>query len=358
MKKNFLGFIILLLLVFVGAILLLDFTDNAPEALLKKTVYTLYSDTGTGYYEAPGGKEVNVLYLEEPAAPEDMPEKKAGERWLGYGEVKVEKPVDGWSKVDIGDGGVPLYVQEDNLYVQDVPMFEGRKVGNAFMSTGLRNVPPLWMMWAMSFALYFLLLMPCHILYHHVFKNNYVYTSSGAKRMGIQFRLMSFAALVYFVLLLTAQYLCGFNLDNNWFVCANYLGSVLWVIFNIIVGLVGAAALGFSLLLFLMHCRRNAGSLGRLVLNIGFSGLWLLVAGFYFVLVFLGVLVGVLVVGFFVVGLFKVLCTPSSGGYGVQEAPDPSHICGLCVRYGQPICKMGHFVDNRSQQGCTDFSWK
>lgn len=38
MKKNFLGFIILLLLVFVGAILLLDFTDNAPEALLKKTV--------------------------------------------------------------------------------------------------------------------------------------------------------------------------------------------------------------------------------------------------------------------------------------------------------------------------------
>ena len=43
MKKNFLGFIILLLLVFVGAILLLDFTDNAPEALLKKTVYTLYS---------------------------------------------------------------------------------------------------------------------------------------------------------------------------------------------------------------------------------------------------------------------------------------------------------------------------
>lgn len=52
MKKNFLGFIILLLLVFVGAILLLDFTDNAPEALLKKTVYTLYSDTVFAYVMA------------------------------------------------------------------------------------------------------------------------------------------------------------------------------------------------------------------------------------------------------------------------------------------------------------------
>lgn len=350
MKRFHLGVCFLLLLAFVGAIMLLDFTDNAPEAMLKKTVYTLYSDTGTSYYEAPGGKEVDVLYLEEPTAPEDMPEKKAGERWLGYGEVKVEQPVAGWAKVDIGDGGVPLYVQEENLYVQEVPMFEGRKAEDAFMSTGLSNVPPVWMMRIMSCALYFLLLMPCYILFRHFFRNDSAYASENARKTGIQFRLMAFAALVYFVLLLTAQYLCGFNLDNNWFVRANYLGSSLLAVFNIAVGLVGAAALGYSLLLFLGYCCTGVKGFRQFLLKVGFSGVFLLVAGVYFVLIFLGVLVGVLVVGFFAIAVWKAISTPSGG-------PDPFRCCRHCQysNGSKTTCSRGCYVEDVDRSVCDEF---
>ena len=309
-RKRFnIGVYSLLLLAFAGAIMLLDFTDNAPEAILTKTAYSLYSDTGTSYYDAPNGKETNVLYLEESRATEDMPPKKAGERWLGYGEVKVEQPIDGWAKVDIGDGEAPLYVQEQSLYVQEVPMFEGRK-----SEGGLSNLPPVWMMIIMGVALYFLLLMPCSIVFRFFFKNNNEDTHDSTGKINLQFRLMAIAALVYFVLLIFAQYMCGFNLDNNWFVRSGYLDSVFLAVINIAVGLVGTAAL------------------------------------LYFGLVFLGVLVGVLIAGFVAVAIFKALSASSSKPDTFRRCRNCQYSCG-----DKATCVREHYVEDVDRYTCDDF---
>lgn len=346
-RKRFnIGVYSLLLLAFAGAIMLLDFTDNAPEAILTKTAYSLYSDTGTSYYDAPNGKETNVLYLEESRATEDMPPKKAGERWLGYGEVKVEQPIDGWAKVDIGDGEAPLYVQEQSLYVQEVPMFEGRK-----SEGGLSNLPPVWMIIIMGVALYFLLLMPCSIVFRFFFKNNNEDTHDSTGKINLQFRLMAIAALVYFVLLIFAQYMCGFNLDNNWFVRSGYLDSVFLAVINIAVGLVGTAALVYSLLtMFLTNCAVNVDSFGHFLRRIGFSGLILLVAGLYFGLVFLGVLVGVLIAGFVAVAIFKALSASSSKPDTFRRCRNCQYSCG-----DKATCVREHYVEDVDRYTCDDF---
>lgn len=74
---------------------------------------------------------------------------------MDFSKVKVEAPVNGWAKVDIGDDGAPLYVEQEYVTSEEASLFEGRKASNSFMATGVRNLPPAGWMWLMGISLYF-----------------------------------------------------------------------------------------------------------------------------------------------------------------------------------------------------------
>lgn len=114
------------------------------------------------FYDSPGGKEQEVFYWDE-AGGEDVserPEPKSGERWVYEEKIQVEEPEDGWARVDIGDGGAALYVNQEYVQGEETNFFEGRKADNSLFGTGVRNLPPKWCMWLMGILIYVLLYYP------------------------------------------------------------------------------------------------------------------------------------------------------------------------------------------------------
>ena len=117
-----------------------------------------YDQISLDFYNAPDGEEQTVMFLDDaPDAPALDEVRQEGERWLDFSKVKVEAPVNGWAKVDIGDDGAPLYVEQEYVTSEEASLFEGRKASNSFMATGVRNLPPAGWMWLMGISLYFFL---------------------------------------------------------------------------------------------------------------------------------------------------------------------------------------------------------
>lgn len=147
------GFTVVLITALVGAYVLFYITDLKPVSMFHTTKYLLTQEMGMSFYNAPDGEEQTVMFLDDASdAPAIEEGRQEGERWLDFSKVKVEAPVNGWAKVDIGDDGAPLYVEQEYVTSEEASLFEGRKASNSFMATGVRNLPPAGWMWLMGIS--------------------------------------------------------------------------------------------------------------------------------------------------------------------------------------------------------------
>lgn len=331
-------------------------TDLPPVALLKTTKYVLTGEMGMGFYDAPGGREQNVMYLEEGADASQLPEPKEGERWLHDAEMEVEAPEDGWAKVDIGDGGAPLYVEAQYVASEEVPLFEGRDGEGTFLSVGAKNLPPSGWMWLMGLLVYFFLLYPWYMLFGNMKLNDEEFKAKVGQRSA----LLVYAGLGYFALFMLLTKVCGYNLSMHWFVSDSYMGSLLLVILNVILGLAGSLGVFIILYRFLLDRVNMLSSPADAFRSLGWKGVSLLTFGIYFILIFTGVFVAVVVV---CVGIWAFLTLLPKALAGVAGAMDgkkadipPHKCCASCTRFdGHAHCYEGGEVHDPMYQCCGNY---
>lgn len=279
---------------------LLALMDQHSEGILNTTKYTLTYEDGMGYYDSPGGTEQMVMYLDDSVGAEAAnAEHKAGERWIDFDKLSVEQPQNGWAKVNIGDDGVPLYVEALYVSKQTVRMFEGRQGEGNFFSVGTKNLPPVECMFVLGVLLYCLMLYPWWL----ILKVKYD-TLAENKTFRRKLTLLAYVALAYFAIVIVLKFLMGYNIGLRWFTDVD---SILLIILNVIVGIIGAVGLGIVLFRFYIDNVKMGDSTSDVFRNLGVKGILLLTVGLYFFLIFLGIvvaiIVGVLVV-FFMLKLF------------------------------------------------------
>ena len=222
------------------------------EPLLKTVRYSLNWEMGMGFYDKPGGTEQMVMYPEDGADPSLVPEKKEGERWLDTGKLKVDKPSDGWAKVDIGDDGEPLYVEEQYVISKEGAMFEGRQGENTFLTVGAKNLPPSGWIKLLGFLVYFSLYFPLFAIFRWGFD-----TEEHTRRVMKHVSWIVYAGLAYFIILYTLKFVCGYNVDRYWFVSATVLGNTFYSIANMVLGIIGCLAMVFVHELRCFHSLRT-----------------------------------------------------------------------------------------------------
>ena len=282
---------------------LLSLMSLKSEGILKSTKYVLTYEDGMGFYDAPDGTEQMVMYQDD-AAGADMAsaERKEGERWMELNKVRVEKPKDGWAKVDIGDNGSPLYI-------------EGQYVGEE--TTRTTNLPPSMLIFLMGALLYFLMLYPWWMILRLDMgapENKDLY----CRRMS----LLLYAASAYFILICVMKFIVGYNIGIRWFGESSYTGSILLVILNVIVGIIGAVGLGVVLLRYYTDHVNMGDKVWTVFRNLGIKGVILLVAGLYFFLIFLGIVVAIILAVVTAVCLIKLFY--ATGGFAAIIAAGKS----------------------------------
>lgn len=326
-------------------------TNFKPVALFKTTRYTLTHEIGMSFYDFPGGKEQEVLYWDE-AGGEDVserPEPKPGERWMYEEKIQVEEPEDGWARVDIGDGGVALYVNQEYVQGEETNFFEGRKAGKSLLGTGVRNLPPKWCMWLMGILIYVLLYYPWWLI---------LKKELSPEVFNRKLLCLVYVGMGYFFLLVVLKYVCGYNLTLYWFVMDGYLGSTLLALVNMILGILGAFGLFTALFGFFRTQADMFGSILPTLRRIGWKGILLISFGLYFILIFTGVLITIVA---FCVGVYFFLkllpgAMATAGGI-VRRGDEPSHDCCRTCRWSNGnICQRhnGHISDPDSNC-CTDY---
>lgn len=292
---------------------LLALMDLHTEGILKATDYTLTDEDGMGYYDSPGGTEQMVMYPDDTAGAEAVDvERKEGERWMDFDKRSVEKPQNGWAKVDIGDGGAPLYVEERYVGRQTVRMFEGRQGEGNFFSLGTKNLPPVACMFVLGVLLYGLMLYPWWLILK-------VKCDTAAEKEDYRRKLMLllYVAAAYFIVVAVLKFLMGYNIGLRWFASVD---SVLLIILNVIVGIIGAAGLAIVLFRFYEDNVNFGESVSTVFRNFGVKGILLLTVGLYFFLIFLGVVMAIIVGVLVTVFMFKLFF--ATGGWAAMRATE------------------------------------
>lgn len=352
------GFTVALVTALVGAYVLFYITDLKPVSLFHTTKYLLTQEMGMSFYNAPDGEEQTVMFLDDaPDAPAIEEVRQEGERWLDFSKVKVEAPVNGWAKVDIGDDGAPLYVEQEYVTSEEASLFEGRKASNSFMATGVRNLPPAGWMWLMGISLYFFLFYPWWL----VLKSDLT-TQEGKNQLLHKASYLAYAALLYFVLLFGLKFICGYNLSMHWFVSGNYLGSSLLAVINVIFGILGVAGLFCVLYRFFNDSLDAADGPWAALRKLDWKGVLLLIAGVYFILIFLGVLIGIIVicacVYFFLTKLLPAMLASHAllGGGKQSVSPTDPESCYSCAYYQNTLCTLhAEVISDPSGTRCRDY---
>lgn len=355
--------IVLLIVVIACAFGLFYITDLPSATWLKTTKYVLTEEMGMAFYDAPGGTEQNVSYFDEEAIASgaEKPELAEGERWLDFEKMKVDKPENGWSKVDIGDGGIALYVSEEFVHGEEAPMFEGRKGDSGFLTTGIYNLPPKGWMWILNLTFYFFILYPV-----------YLFFVSGGFGENVQekskiipgCRLLGYVGMLYFLLVVLFKFVFGYNLAMNWFVASEYLGSFFRVILNVLLGVVAALAMYFVLQYYFIQLKIPRGPFG-VFRALGLPGFVMVVSMLYFVLIFVGGLVMVVLMIVAAYLFIKYLPDMARGVLGGGSSSKKDSIpandcCKSCTFYGvggwcsKHVEKMG----DPSSDCCGDFMRK
>lgn len=329
--------ILLWLIAIAGAFVLFYITDLPSATWLKTTKYTLTGEMGMAFYDAPDGTEQNVLYFDEGAEKEGVgkPELKEGERWLDYEKLEVGKPENGWAKVDIGDGGAPLYVAQEYVQGEEAPMFEGRKGDNGFLATGVHNMPPKGWMRVLNLVFYFFILYPVYLF---CVSGGFGGNAKEKAKLVAGCRLLSYVGIIYFLLIALFKFVFGYNLAMNWFVASQYLGSFFWVILNVILGLIGAVAMYFVLSNYFMQLTFSRVPFG-IFRGLGFAGVMLLVEILYFVLILVGGLIFVVLVAIAAYLFIKYLPEMARGALGggsssQRDSIPANNCCESCSHYG------------------------
>ncbi len=354
------GFAVALITALVGAYVLFYITDLKPVSLFHTTKYLLTNEMGMSFYDAPNGEEQTVMYLDDaPDAPAVEIDEvlKEGERWIYFDKVEVEAPVDGWAKVDIGDGGAPLYVEQEYITSEETSLFEGRKAGNSFLATGVKNLPPAGWMWLMGLALYFFLFYPWWL----VLKTDLT-TQEGKSQLLHKASYLVYAALLYFVLLFGLKFICGYNLSMHWFVFGNYLGSSLLAVINVILGILGVAGLFCVLFRFFNDSLDASDGPWAALRKLGWKGMFLLIAGVYFILLFFGIIIGIIVicvsVYLFLTKLLPAMLASHAvlGGGKQSVTPTGPESCANCAYYQNTLCtRHAEVMSDPSGTRCHDY---
>lgn len=336
-----------LVLAIAGAIGLLWLTSLNQVALLKTTKYVLTNEMGMSFYDTPAGVEQNVIYFEDGAAADTpKPELNEGERWLDWNKIKVHAPENGWAKVDLGDGGPALYVEQAFVSSEVVPLFEGHRAESA---TGIRleNVPPDGWIWVLRLLYGAFCIFPWYILFGVMGKKQ----EKLSDNVGRALNRMGLVVVVYFVLLLLLKFIFGYNILMDWFVTSAYTGGMLFVVLQFLLGVAGVLGLFFVLLRAMEESVRFR--LGTPI------GILLMASGLYFCLILLGVLVAIVVCAAVVYVFFKYLLPYIIGGMAGQgrtsssENPDR---CGSCRHYsGTGICNLHKCGVSPSDSGCSRY---
>lgn len=323
------------------------------EGLLRTTRYTLTGEMGMGFYDKPGGTEQNVLYLEDGADPSQMPEPREGERWLHPDKLEVDSPSDGWAKVDIGDGGEPLYVEEQYVSAEDAAMFEGRQGEDTFLTLGAKNLPPAGWIKLMVFLVYFFLYFPVYAILRWGFD-----TPEHSRQVMKHTSWMVYAGLLYFAILYTLKFVCGYNLEMYWFVSASVLGNSFYSVANMVLGILGCIVLGFFLFKYYETLMTGDGRTS-LVREVGWKGFLLLVFSAYFLLMCVGIVImlAVIVLGVYAVIVLLPKALSGVAGGGSKKADIPAHnCCASCARFdGAAHCYEGGEVHDPLYQCCSKF---
>lgn len=355
--------LILLIVAIACAFGLLYITDLPSATWLKTTKYVLTGEMGMGFYDTPDGTEQNVMYFDEEAVASgaEKPELKEGERWLDFEKLKVSKPENGWAKVDLGDGGAPLYVAQEYVQGEEAPMFEGRKGDNGFLATGVSNLPPKGWMRILNFVFYFFILYPVYLFF---VSGGFGVGTKRNNRLVRGCRLWAYVGILYFLLVVLFKFVFGYNLAMNWFVASQYLGSFFWVILNVILGLIGAVAMYFVLTGYFIQLMVPRGAFGTFR-ALGLSGFMLIVEIFYFVLIFVGGLVLIAVVAISAYLFIKYLPDMARGMLGVGSSSKKGSIpanncCESCSLYGVGGWCSKHVekIGDPSSTCCSDFMRK
>ena len=325
------------------------------EPLLKTTKYTLTGEMGMGFYDKPGGTEQNVLYLEDGTDPSQAPEPQEGERWMYFDKMEVNKPSDGWAKVDIGDGGEPLYVEEQYVASEEAPVFEGRQGEDTFLSLGAKNLPPAGWVKLMVVLVYFFLYFPVYAIIRWGFD-----TEEHAWMTIKHTSWMVYAGLAYFAILYMLKFVCGYNIEMYWFVASSVLGTSFYSIANMVLGIIGCIVL-FFLLLKYYETLVTYGK-GSLLRNVGWKGFLLLIFSVYFFIMCIGIVIMLAAIIFTVYAVIALLPKVMAGvsGGGGKKADIPAHnCCASCDRYGGGgHCYEGVQMHNPYDQCCSKFHRK
>lgn len=352
----------LLLIVAVACAFGLFYVTDLPSATwLRTTRYVLADEMGMSFYDAPGGTEQNVLYFEEGAQESgtDKPELKAGERWLDFEKLKVEKPENGWAKVDIGDGGAPLYVSQEYVQEVDAPMFEGRKGDNGFLATGLNNLPPKGWMRVLNVVFYFFLLYPVYLFFA---SGGVRESAEGKARLMSGCRLWGYAGIMYFLLVALLKFVFGYNLAMNWFVASSYLGSFFWVILHVALGVIAAVPVYLVLTRYFMQLAVTPAPFG-VFRALGLSGFMMLVTVLYFVLILVGGLIMIVLMAvaafLFIKYSWGIISRDVLGGSSSADAGSipANNCCESCSLYGTGGWCSKHVkkIGDPSSTCCGDF---
>lgn len=357
---------IVLLLVTIACAFGLFYITNLPSATwLKTTKYVLTEEMGMAFYDAPGGTEQNVSYFDEEAVASgaEKPELAEGERWLDFEKLEVDKPEDGWSKVDIGDGGAPLYVSQEFVRGEEAPMFEGRKGDSGFLTAGACNLPPKGWMDLLKLVFYFFILYPVYLFFS---SGGFADKAKEKSKIMSGCRLLGYVGIFYFLLVALFKFVFGYNLAMNWFVFSEYLGSFFWVILNVLLGVIAAVAMYFVLMEYFMQLNIPRVPFG-LFRALGLSGLMMIVSMLYFVLIFVGgliVVVMVVVAAWLFIKYLPDIMRGTLGGGGSspkQNIPDNS-CCESCALYGVGGWCSKHVekISDPSSTCCSDYTrkWK
>ena len=166
--------------------------------------------------------------------------------------------------------------------------------------------------------------------------------------------------LGYFALFMLLTKVCGYNLSMHWFVSDSYMGSLLLVILNVILGLAGSLGVFIILYRFLLDRVNMLSSPADAFRSLGWKGVALLTFGIYFILIFTGVFVAVVVV---CVGIWAFLTLLPKALAGVAGAMDgkkadipPHHCCASCARFdGHAHCYEGGEVHDPLSQCCSKY---
>lgn len=315
---------------------LLSLMDLHSEGILKTTKYVLTHEDGMGFYDAPGGTEQMVMYLDGNAGVEsEAVERKEGERWMEFDKIRVQKPEDGWAKVDIGDNGAPLYVEAQYVNKQTVRILQGRKgESNILDPIGPQNLPPVAAVFIIGCFLYFIMLYPWWM----ILKRDTA-SSGGNMWTEKQVSALAYTISAYIIGIVLLKFIAGYNVGLRWFTDC----GMLFIILNVIVGLVGS--IGLAVVLFRYYSDNvEIGDRALVVFKrFGVRGFLLLVGGLYFILIFLGVAVGVVAILAAIYLLINLLPAALAGLYGGSSVKGGSgkavhNCCSTCSRFNGREC--------------------